>query len=88
MEPGAHAADVGVVRPVRDPPDQLPVDEARRHERDVVQVRAPGERIVQHELVARAAASRRVDGRPHRGRHRAEVYGDVFGLGEQLTRTR
>ena len=78
-----------MVRTVRDPPDQLPVDEARRHERDVVQVRAPGERIVQHDLVARARRlPARVDGRPHRGRHRAEVHGDVLGLDEQLTRTR
>ena len=39
-----HAAEIGVVRAVRHPTDERAPDEARRHERDVVQVGAAGER--------------------------------------------
>ena len=42
-----HAAEVGVVGPVRGPADEPAVDEARRDERDVVEVRAARERIVE-----------------------------------------
>ena len=65
IEPGRGAADVGMVGPIRSPSDEAAVDEARRHERDVVQVRATGERIVEDHLIARAAScvAERVDGR-------------------------
>ena len=57
-----------------------------RDERDVVEVRAAGERVVEHDLVAGPRCRRRhasIAARDRR-RHRAEVHGDVLGLHEQL----
>ena len=84
--PGDHAADVGVVGSVGRPAREASVDPARRHERDVVEMGAAHERVVEDHLLARTDAieSEGVDGGPHRRRHRAEVHGDVLGLHEQL----
>ena len=52
---GRIAADVGVVGPVGDPPDQLGLaaGQAGRHQGDVVEMGAAGEGVVEDDLVAR-----------------------------------
>ncbi len=72
---------------VRRPADERTVDEDRRDERDVVEVRAAGERIVDDDLVASGESFRtrkHCEHGPHRRRHRTEVNGDVLGLHELL----
>ena len=67
-------------------PTSAVADEARRDERDVVEVRAAGERIVEHDLVAgpRRDPPTASIAAAHRRGHRAEVHRDVLGLHEQL----
>ena len=84
---GGGAADVGMVRAVRHPADLPTITvEHRRDHRDVVEVGAPGERVVDHDMVTGLEPTAvGVDGRPHRGGHRAQVHGDVLGLRQQVT---
>ncbi len=56
---GRAAADVDVVREVRDVAEQLAVDVDRRDQADVVQVHAARVRVVRDDHVARARGSRR-----------------------------
>ena len=77
----------GMMRTVRRPSDDLAFDERRGDERDVVEVRAARERIVDDDLVARGEplpSREEFEDRTHRCRHRAEVHGDVLGLHELL----
>ena len=72
--------------PVRDPGDERPVDEDGTHEGEVVEVCPPGVRIVDRELESRFdIRTETVEDRRHGGRHRSEMDGDVFGLGEHLS---
>ncbi len=82
---GRDAADIGVVRAVGDPADQLAAHRHRGHDRDVVEVGAAGEGIVEDHVTEahRIGAGRRDRGQDRR-RHRPEVHRDVLGLGEQL----
>ena len=73
-----HAADVGVVGADGASQRRAVVD--GRDERDVRQVGAAGERVVDDARRPRAAV--RCQHRRHRVGHRAEVDGDVLGLGE------
>ncbi len=81
-----HPAHIGMVGPVGGPADEpAVVGEARRHERDVVEMRATGERVVENDLVTRShPVAQRVDGGPHRSRHRPQMDRDVLRLGQQL----
>ena len=74
-----------MVGAVRGPADEAAVDEARRHESDVVEVGATGERVVEDDLLARRQLDAVcIDGGAHRRGHRAEMHGDVLGLHQQL----
>ena len=73
-----HPADVGVVGARRGPAEPLAFDVDRRDERDVRQVRAAEERVVEHPHVAGLDVVC-AHGRDRR-RERAEVDGNVLGL--------
>ena len=78
---GGHPADVGVVRARGGPAQQLAVDVDRRDERDVGQVRAAQERVVEHPDLAGLDVLLAHGG--DRGGQRAEVDGDVLGLDDE-----
>ena len=74
-----------MVRAVRGPTDEVTVvGERGRDERDVVQMRAAREGIVDDDLLAGPdLGAARVDRGPHRRGHGTEMHGDVLGLREQ-----
>ena len=83
--PGRRAAHVGVVRAACRKADQLPAGarEDRRDHRDVGQVGAARERVVEDPRDPRGVVL--VEHRRDRRRHRAQVDGDVLGLHDHLT---
>ena len=72
------------------PSERAVVGEHGRDERDVVEVRAAGERVVEDRSGRPAVRTRRVASiaAAHRRRHRPEVHGNVLGLHEQRRRRR
>jgi hypothetical protein len=77
---GPHAADVGVVGARDRVGEDVAVDVERRDERDVRQVGAAAVGVVDDPHVAGVGLV--LDHRRHRLGHRAEVDGDVLGLGD------
>jgi hypothetical protein len=86
QRPWRGTADVRVVRTVGHPPDQLTGVPTGRHDRDVVEVGATGERIVDDRLLAGCQLAERLDHRGDRRRHGPQVHRDVLGLGEHGAR--
>ncbi len=83
---GAHAADVGMVGAVRNVESRLLCGvEDPGDERDVRQVRAALERIVEHDDVARLEL-RLLQSPLDRHGHGAQVHGDVVALGQHPPR--
>ena len=76
------AADVDVVREVRDVAEQLAAGEDGRDEADVVEVDAARERLVRDDHVARPEVLGAVAA--HRLRHLLDHRAEVHGLGEAL----
>ncbi len=86
IEPGAMPPRSAWCARFAAQPTSSVVDEARRHERDVVEVRPPGERVVEHDLLTGPHAMFRgcVDRGVHGSGHRAEMHGNVLRLHEQI----
>ncbi len=81
--PGHARPDVGVVRAAGGEAEQrLARREHRRDDRDVGQVGAAGERVVEDPRDARGVFG--FEHRRHRRRHRAEMHRDVLGLHHHL----
>ena len=78
-------ADVGVMSPIRHPPDQPLADMNRTQQGQVVEMGAAMERIVDRKLNPRTRIRpESLDHGRDRRRHRPEVHRDVFRLRQHL----
>ena len=85
LGPRVHPADVEVVRGRAGPRVELAADEHGGDHVDVGRVHRPKEGMVRHEDVPVGdPVAPCVDDRPHDEGHRAELRGDVVGLGDQV----